>query len=212
MPAPSAPLQCPSVQRDEKSERSRRLVLDAALKLFSTRGYRGTSVREIAEKAGVSIGNLYHHFPDKEAIFRTLLDEYREMTDSPKFPLRLALTTGSFPDNLEEIGYAARDAVRQYRAQMRLVFVDMIEFDGSHIREFYRDLRKGIDENSEIVSKLRPGISRTSAVLAAVRLFLNYFQLEILFGVPEPFGKDSAQIVREIAEMLRRGIAREESH
>jgi len=198
------------VQREEKSERSRRLVLDAALKLFSTCGYRATSVREIAEKAGVSIGNLYHHFPDREAIFRTLLDDYREMTDSPKFPLRRALTTGSFPDNLEEIGFAARDAVRQYRAYMRLVFVDMIEFDGSHIREFYRELRKGIDENSEIVSSLRPGISRTSAILAAVRLFLNYFQLEILFGVPEPFGKDSAQIVREIADMLRRGIAREE--
>jgi TetR/AcrR family transcriptional regulator, acrAB operon repressor len=198
------------VQREEKSERSRRLVLDAALKLFSTCGYRATSVREIAEKAGVSIGNLYHHFPDKEAIFRTLLDDYREMTASPNFPLRRALITGSFPDNLEEIGFAARDAVRQYRAHMRLVFVDMIEFDGSHIREFYRDLRKRIDENSEIVSNIRPGISQTSAVLAAVRLFLNYFQLEILFGVPEPFGKDSAQIVREIAEMLRRGIAREE--
>ena len=198
------------MQREEKSERSRRLVLDAALKLFSTCGYRATSVREIAGKAGVSIGNLYHHFPDKEAIFRTLLDNYREMTASPKFPLRRALITGSFPDNLEEIGFAARDAVRQYRAHMRLLYVDMIEFDGSHIREFYRGLRTRIEESDEIVSKLRPGISRTSAILAAIRLFLNYFQLEILFGVPEPFGKDSTQIVREIADMLRRGIAREE--
>jgi AcrR family transcriptional regulator len=206
-----APVTIPSVQREEKSERSRRFVLDAALKLFSKYGYRGTSVREIAEKAGVSIGNLYHHFPDKEAIFRTLLDEYREITASAKFPLRRALATGTFPDNLEEIGYAARDAVRQYRSHMTLLFVDMIEFDGSHIREFYRELRNRIEDSDEIVSKLRPGISQTSAVLAAVRLFLNYFQLEILFGVPEPFGKDSAQIVREIAEMLRRGIAREES-
>ena len=61
------------MQREEKSERSRRLVLDAALKLFSKQGYRGTTVREVADAAGVSIGNLYHHFPDKEAIFRTLL-------------------------------------------------------------------------------------------------------------------------------------------
>ena len=81
----------------------------------------------------------------------------------------------------------------------------------ARFREFYRELRNRLESTDEIVSTLRPGISRTSAILAAVRLFLNYFQLEILFGVPEPFGKDSAQIVREIADMLRRGIAREES-
>ena len=198
------------MQREEKSERSRRLVLDAALKLFSKCGYRGTSVREIAEKAKVSIGNLYHHFPDKEAIFRALLDEYREMTTSSDFPLRRALATGSFPDNLEEIGYAARDTVRQYRAYITLYYVDMIEFDGSHIRTFYRELVQRIASAKNLQTRLRDGVSPTSALLAATRLFLNYFQLEILFGVPEPFGKDSAQIVREIADMLRLGIAREE--
>jgi AcrR family transcriptional regulator len=167
-------------------------------------------VREIADTAGVSIGNLYHHFPDKETLFRTLLDDYRAMTASPSFPLRKAMASGSFPDNLEEIGYAARDAVRQYRAYMTLYYVDMIEFDGSHIRTFYSELVERVANAENLHTRLRDGVSPTSALLAATRLFLNYFQLEILFGVREPFGKDSAQIVREIADMLRRGIAREE--
>ncbi|HUP49731.1 MAG TPA: TetR/AcrR family transcriptional regulator, partial [Thermoanaerobaculia bacterium] len=51
------------MQREEKSERSRRLVLDTALGLFCHQGYRATSVREIAKDAGVSVGNVYHHFP-----------------------------------------------------------------------------------------------------------------------------------------------------
>jgi AcrR family transcriptional regulator len=191
----------------EKSERSRRLVLDAALKLFSKQGFRGTSVREIADMAGVSIGNLYHHFPDKEAIFRTLLDEYGQMTAEPTFPLRRALNSGLFPDNLEEIGFAARDAVRQYRAYMRLYFVDVIEFEGSHIRKFYRELAQRLEAQvAANPPRLRDGVSATSAMAAAGRLFLNYFQLEILFGIPEPWGKDSAQIVREIADILRNGI------
>ena len=198
------------MQREEKSERSRKLVLDAALKLFSKCGYRGTSVREIAQDAGVSIGNLYHHFPDKEAIFRTLLDDYAAMTNSPNFPLRRAITSGTFPDNLEEIGYAARDSVRQYRAYMTLHYVDVIEFDGSHIRAFYSELVQRMERAQLQTPNLREDVSVTSSMLAATRLFLNYFQLEILFGVKEPFGKDSAQIVREIADMLRRGIAREE--
>ena len=196
------------MQREEKSERSRRLVLDAALKLFSKQGFRGTSVREIADAAGVSIGNLYHHFPDKEAIFRTLLDEYRAMTTEPAFPLRRAFYGGVFPDNLEDIGFAARDAVRQYRAYMRLHYVDVIEFDGSHIRAFYRELAQRFEARAaENPPRLRDGVSPTSAMAAAARLFLNYFQLEILFGVPEPWGKDSAQVVREIADMLRNGVA-----
>lgn len=195
------------MQREEKSERSRRLVLDAALKLFSKQGFRGTSVREIADTAGISTGNLYHHFPDKEAIFRTLLDEYREMTTEPSFPLRRAFLNGTFPDNLEEIGYAARDAVRQYRSHMRLVYVDVIEFEGSHIRAFYRELAQRMETQAEVnPPRLREGVSPTSAMAAASRLFLNYFQLEILFGVPEPWGKDSAQVVREIADIFRHGV------
>ena len=45
-----------------------------------------------------------------------------------------------------------------------------------------------------------------SSVLMTTRIFFNYFTLEILFGVPEPFGKDSTQMVKEIADMLRNGM------
>jgi AcrR family transcriptional regulator len=203
------------MQREEKSERSRRLVLDAALKLFSTQGYRATSVREIADAAGVSTGNLYHHFPDKESIFRTLLDEYRTIVTNPKFPMMRAFVAGRFPNNLEQIGFAARDSVRLYRQYMVLHYVDMIEFDGSHIRDFYAGMAQRFAaildqqraENDDVASRLRPGVSAISALLVTTRMFLNYFQLELLFGVPEPFGKESAQVVAEIADMLRRGIA-----
>ena len=200
-----------AVQREEKSERSRRLVLDAALRLFSKQGFRGTSVREIADSAGVSIGNLYHHFPDKESIFRSLLDEYHAMTQSPNFPLQKAFAGAAFPENLEEIGYAARDSVRQYRAYMALHYVDVIEFDGSHIRNFYKGLTQRFQQRADVIAQghLRDNVDAISAMIASVRLFLNVFQLEILFGVPEPYGKDSAQIVRELADILRCGVKRQ---
>lgn len=201
------------MQRDEKSERSRRMVLDAALKLFSRQGYRATTVREIADTAAVSTGNVYHHFPDKESIFRTLLEEYREIVISPRFPIARALTTGIFPDNLEHFGFAIRDSVRQYRAHMALHYVDVIEFEGTHIRNFYRgiaerfaELVSGSNNGDSIKMRLRPGVSPTVALLVATRLFVQYFQMEILFGVPDPDGKDSAQVVHEIADILRNGM------
>ena len=201
------------MQREEKSERSRRLVLDAALRLFSTRGFRATSVRDIAEAAGVSTGNLYHHFPDKEAIFRTLLDEYQEMAASEQFPLYRVLQSEGFPDNLEDIGFAARDSVKQYRRYMLLIFVDVIEFDGTHIREFYKSLANRfaeiVERHPAVKERVRPDVSPSSAMQLVARTFISYFQLELLFGVPEPFGKESKQIVSDIADMLRRGIAQE---
>src|SRR5438876_10771880 len=117
--------------RQSKSEHSRRQVLDAALHLFSHQGYRATTMREIADAAGVSTGNVYHHFSDKETIFRTLLDEFWAVTESRRYPLMRALAAGSFPDNLEQLGCAARDSVREYRRYIALIYVDVIEFDGT---------------------------------------------------------------------------------
>ncbi len=60
--------------------------------------------------------------------------------------------------------------------------------------------------NDDIAARLRPGVSPQTALLVATRLFFNYFQIEILFGVPEPFGRDSTKVVREIADILLHGI------
>src|SRR5688572_19020137 len=126
------------MQREEKSERSRRAVLDAALHLFAHQGYRATAVRDIADRARVSTGNVYHHFPDKETIFRALIEEYLEITESRRSPYtRVLYEAGRFPDNIEALGFAAQATVRQFRDYLALFYVDVIEFGGTHIQKFY---------------------------------------------------------------------------
>jgi AcrR family transcriptional regulator len=195
--------------RRPKSEQSRRQVLDAALALFSHQGYRATTMREIADAAGTSIGNVYHHFSDKEAIFRTLLEEFGAITDSKRYPFTRALANGRFPENLEQLALAARDSVKEFRPYIALIYVDVIEFDGTHIRKFYTDMGKryaSVLELDEVRARLRPGVSPVSALLMTARIFFNYFSLEILFNVPEPFGKNSMEVVKEIADILRSGM------
>jgi len=46
----------------------RRIILDAALRVFAARGYHGTAVPEVAEAAGVGTGTLYRYFENKEAL------------------------------------------------------------------------------------------------------------------------------------------------
>lgn len=53
---------------------SREKILEIATRLFIAQGYRGISMREIAEAVGVSKPAIYHHFRDKEALFLAILN------------------------------------------------------------------------------------------------------------------------------------------
>ena len=60
--------------KTRKGENSRAAILNAALDLFQERGYEATTMRAIADVAGVSLGGSYHYFPSKEHL---VLEFYR---------------------------------------------------------------------------------------------------------------------------------------
>ena len=106
----------------ERSERvradSRAKILRAARKLFSRRGYEATTMREVADAASTSIGNLYFYFRNKEELLETLMAEAREplwawadtMTATvPPGPARLAIVLYA---NLIGLLGTARDLTR----------------------------------------------------------------------------------------------------
>ena len=55
--------------RERQAEATRQQLVDVARQLFTERGYAGTSIEDIIERAGVARGALYHHFPGKDALF-----------------------------------------------------------------------------------------------------------------------------------------------
>jgi AcrR family transcriptional regulator len=61
-----------------KSEQTRSLILETALELFTTRGYEETTMRAIAEKAGVALGNTYYYFRSKEHLIQAFYDRLHE--------------------------------------------------------------------------------------------------------------------------------------
>src|SRR5215217_5533308 len=61
--------------RDARAEETRRTLLRVARELFTTRGYAAVGTEEIVQTAGVTRGALYHHFRDKQQLFRAVHEE-----------------------------------------------------------------------------------------------------------------------------------------
>jgi AcrR family transcriptional regulator len=77
--------------RDEQRAATRRRVLKAAAKLFVERGYEKTTTRAIAHRAGVAVGTVFTHFPDKATLAEALLFDHVERalsTASKALPAR----------------------------------------------------------------------------------------------------------------------------
>ena len=87
----------------ERSDETRRALIDAARLLFAERGYASVSTEEIVRAARVTRGALYHHFKGKEDLFRAVYEEVeRDLVE------RIAADASSAGDPLEALRMGAR--------------------------------------------------------------------------------------------------------
>jgi len=64
--------------KTNKGEQTRALILETALEIFRERGYEETTMRALAERAGVSLGNAYHYFRSKEQLIQAFYGRTHE--------------------------------------------------------------------------------------------------------------------------------------
>jgi len=185
---------------------------DAALELFSTQGYGATSMRQISQRAGVSVGNLYHHFGSKETIYQQLLDEYWGKLLDPNDELQQLFERADFPDDLEEMATLIERSVDAYAPYIMLIFIDVVEFRGRHIHTFYESMpaRFAAAYQGNFARKRREGrlgeADALVAVMLATRWLYYYFTVEKCFGVPMHFGMAPREAVEEFIRILREGV------
>ncbi|GAA3680788.1 TetR/AcrR family transcriptional regulator [Nonomuraea antimicrobica] len=134
------------------SERRDHLVKLAA-ELFARKGFQATTVREIADEAGILSGSLYHHFDSKETIVDEVLSTF---LDDLIARYRAALDTGSDPRTvLSEMVRIGFGTLEPHRAA-----ITVMQNDWNYLRQFERFnyLVKAEDEVEQIwVTQIKAG-------------------------------------------------------
>jgi TetR/AcrR family transcriptional regulator len=141
----------PSAQpRSRIQQKNREVILDAALEVFSLHGFRGATLDQIAEVAGLSKPNLLYYFPSKEAVHKVLLTG---LLDTWLDPLRTMNPGG---DPLREImGYVRRklDLARDYPRESRLFAGEILQGAPRMRDAIEGDLRALVSEKAHVLSR-----------------------------------------------------------
>ncbi len=123
-------------------------ILDAALDIFSQYGFRGATLDQIAERAGLSKPNLLYYFPSKEAIYVALL---AGLMDTWLAPLRALHHDG---DPVEEIlGYLRRklEMSRLYPRESRLFANEILQGAPQILDQIEGDLKALVDDKAALI-------------------------------------------------------------
>ena len=156
----------PSVPAQDGQGDRRHEILEIAAELFAERGYRATSIRDIAERAGLLAGSLYYHIRSKEALFVEihnkaleaaamrirhelvgLTDPWERLQAACLEMLKIQLNPGSLTlplmNNLRSVPLNVRDVLIQQRDDFEKIFRDLVldlPLDGQLDKNLYRIL------------------------------------------------------------------------
>lgn len=125
-----------------KKEEIRQTILEAAKNEFLIHGYEGSSMRTIAKKANTTIGNIYHYFPNKEAILEVLMEEpiesLHKVIDNHMAEQKRIYSYDELKEALDSIEDLVEDSALSYLMDERLIILfDLKTTRFVEIREWF---------------------------------------------------------------------------
>ncbi|MBO1324815.1 TetR/AcrR family transcriptional regulator [Acetobacter sp. TBRC 12305] len=181
--------------QEEQADR-RHEILEIAAELFAERGYRATSIRDIAERAGLLAGSLYYHIRSKEALFveihntalaaaatritnalEGLTDPWARLQAACLEMLEIQLNSGSLTlpimNNLRSVPDTVRDVLIQQRDDFEKIFRELVAdlpLDGDIDKNLYRILLLSLLNSAD--GWFREGrLSRADIAAQILRIF-----------------------------------------
>ena len=179
-------------------------ILEAAVRLFSRHGFEGVSMRAVANEAGVSKSNIYHHFASKEALYLAIMQasagSLAEMVES------LAEGKGAFDERLRKFArvhllHLFENAMTM-RLMLREVFTGASRWQKIMVEQVVGSIFErliSIFENGQKAGLLRQGVDPGLCALLIVgietRHLHQYPPLDQYARTPEQFSTEMMDII-----------------
>lgn len=170
-------------EKQTKGEVTRLAIEEAAIRLFLEQGYHATSMRQIAEQAGLALGGIYNHFSSKDEIFEAII------IDQHPYKRILPLIMAAQESGTEDFfGNAFRIVIRELGQEpefLNLMFIELVEFKGKHGKLMLREIGPKVLPVFEKVIKARKDLRVTNPAVLMRSFFgtiISYFMTEMVIA------------------------------
>jgi AcrR family transcriptional regulator len=191
-----------------KSEETRERILDAALNIFSNKGYHDTRMDEIVAASDTSKGSIYFYFPNKERLFLALVDQFADLLER-----RVIEAVESEEEGIARVRAALQACLEtfgRYRRPAKILLVQAVGL-GSVFE------KKRIEVNDRFAGLIKQYLNESIAVgdIAPVDVeVVSYAWMGAIYGIVirwvytgEP---DSERILSALLPMLLKSVGYDE--
>jgi AcrR family transcriptional regulator len=166
-----------------KGETTRLAIEDAAIELFMENGYHATSMRQIAEHAGLALGGIYNHFSSKDEIFEGIIVDkhpYKKI-----LPLILDVQGDTAEDFLKNAMRIVITELSREPYYIKLMMIEFVEFNGGHGAAMLKEIVPTVLPVFEKVVKTRKNMRVTNPAMLMRSFFgmvISYFITEMVIS------------------------------
>ncbi len=200
---------------NKMAEETKERILEAALKLFSEKGYLGATTKEIARVSGISEVTLFRYFQSKEKLFISVLEHYsflpkiRELTrDFLEWPIEEALKL---------LAKSFLNALKSKKELIRIMLSEFPRYPEMVKEAYHKTIEKIIEELAQYFKRLqnegylKSSIPSIFLARAFLGLFFSYFHAVEIKGLN--FGNSSEEeIINQYVALFLYGASKDFSH
>jgi TetR/AcrR family transcriptional regulator len=195
-----------------RGDARRQQLIDIALHLFATRGFRGATTRAIAGAAGVSEAMLFRHFPTKDDLYRAIIQvkSSRNDLDRTLEALRRSMAAGDDRAVVRQLAEKTLETYERDRDYQRVMMLAALE--GHDLASLSRDtlglpifaLLRDYVVRRQAAGAFRPGDPALQA-FSLVALPVYYAIVTRLFGI-DLRGPNAAETAAVVSELILDGL------
>jgi TetR/AcrR family fatty acid metabolism transcriptional regulator len=205
-PSPLAHQEVRGVNEVQKPGGKRPIIIEAAVQVFSEKGYHNARIEEVAVAAGIGKGTVYEYFDSKLHLFQAVMENSVELYYDSIIPVEG--TTLSFEERLRRLIESHVRFCQANRELTRIVFWDT-EIMDSELKDWFLSLRK--EKEDQLTEVIRQSIHK-----GELRQFDPYLMTVMLGGIItslwgpitlDNWSIDAAELASSITDMIMQGVS-----